>query len=129
MKIRLAQLLDRLIAKLTTKYCSRSESNKHCGLNLGDCHRASFNISRIPLDLNRKRQPILKQAIDAFREREASVRQETDRIDKLFTRNQEILGSRENLNARGYTGLTRKISDQAFDQVDDLFIMSKEVNR
>jgi hypothetical protein len=79
--------------------------------------------------LNRRRQPILKQAIDTFREREASVRQETDQIDKLFTRNQEILGSRENLNARGYTGLTRKISDQAFDQVDDLFIMSKEVNR
>jgi hypothetical protein len=79
--------------------------------------------------LNRKRQPILKQAIDAFREREASVRQETDQIDKLFTRNQEILGSRENLDVRGYTGLTRKISDQAFDQVDDLFIMSKEVNR
>jgi predicted nucleic acid-binding Zn-ribbon protein len=79
--------------------------------------------------LNRKRQPWLKQAIDAFTQREDSVRQETDQIDKLFTRNADILGSREKIGERGYTGQTRQVSEAALNSVDDLFIMSKEVNR
>ncbi len=79
--------------------------------------------------LNRRRRPIMEQSMNEFRTRELSVRRETDQIDSLFTRNQDILGSREKIAERGYTGQTKLISEQAFNYVDDLFIMSKEVNR
>jgi hypothetical protein len=79
--------------------------------------------------LHRRRRPIMEEARKNFREREASVRRETDGIDKLFIRNQEILGSREKIEERGYMGRTREVSEQAFNYVDDLFILSNEVNR
>ncbi|MFN9913800.1 MAG: hypothetical protein ACK53L_14500, partial [Pirellulaceae bacterium] len=79
--------------------------------------------------LHRRRSPWAEKALAAFNEREQSVRLETDQIDTLFTRNAEILGSLKKVEERGYTGITRMVSEQALKYVDDLFIMSKEVNR
>jgi len=79
--------------------------------------------------LNRQRRPAMVEAKKMFLEREQSVRKETDHIDQLFQRNREIIGSREKIDDRGYTGRTRIVSEAALESVDDLFVMSKEVNR
>ena len=79
--------------------------------------------------LNRRRKRAMLEAQRKLGEREGSVGSETDNIDVLFERNDEILGNRERLQKRGYEGLTRQLSEQALNYVDDLFIMSKEVRR
>ncbi len=47
----------------------------------------------------------------------------------LFERSGEILGSKEKVAQRGYSGTTRELSDRTFDDVDDLLVMSNEVER
>jgi hypothetical protein len=79
--------------------------------------------------LNRRRRAIMLQAFKTLAERESLVAKETEGIDRLFTRNEELLGSKQRIAERGYAGATREISEKALDYVDDLFIMSKEVRR
>jgi hypothetical protein len=79
--------------------------------------------------LHRRRVPIMEQAKRELEAREADVRRESDRLNELFSRNTDILGSREKVEKRGYEGDTKTISLQALDYVDDLFIMSKEMRR
>ncbi len=79
--------------------------------------------------LNRRRRATMVQAQSELANRESSVAAETDGINTLFVRNEDILGSREQLQKRGYEGVTQKTSQQALDYVDDLFIMSKEIRR
>ena len=79
--------------------------------------------------LNRRRRVIMQKALATLDERELQVAKETEGIDRLFTRNDELLGSKEKIAERGYVGATRTISEKAIDYVDDLFIMSKEVRR
>ena len=71
----------------------------------------------------------MQKALATLDERELQVAKETEGIDRLFTRNDELLGSKEKIAERGYIGATRTISEKAIDYVDDLFIMSKEVRR
>jgi hypothetical protein len=86
-------------------------------------------LAGLLLFANRRRKPVMLRAIDELANREASVARETERLDELFQRNDEILGSREKIEERGYIGSTRDLALKAFDYVDDLFIMSKEVKR
>lgn len=86
-------------------------------------------IAAILLILNRRRRSIMAKALATLEERESQVAKETEGIDRLFTRNDELLGSKEKIAERGYIGATRAISEKAIDYVDDLFIMSKEVRR
>ncbi|MCA9183020.1 MAG: hypothetical protein KDA51_16270 [Planctomycetales bacterium] len=79
--------------------------------------------------LNRRRRGVMLKAQAELAERERSVAEQTDGVNTLFVRNDEILGSRENLRKRGYEGRTQQLSNQALDYVDDLFIMSKEIRR
>ncbi len=79
--------------------------------------------------LNRRRRAIMQKALATLDERESQVAKETEGIDRLFTRNDELLGSKEKISDRGYVGATRAISERAIDYVDDLFIMSKEIRR
>ncbi len=79
--------------------------------------------------LNRRRRPAMLTAQAELAKREASVAEETDGINTLFVRNEDILGSPEQLKKRGYEGITQKTSEQALKYVDDLFIMSKEIRR
>ena len=79
--------------------------------------------------LNRRRRAAMHHAQSELAKRESSVAVETDGINTLFVRNEDILGTREQLQKRGYEGLTQKTSQQALNYVDDLFIMSKEVRR
>lgn len=79
--------------------------------------------------LNRRRRVIMQKALATLDERETQVAKETEGIDRLFTRNEELLGSKEKIAERGYVGQTRAVSEKAIDYVDDLFIMSKEVRR
>ncbi len=79
--------------------------------------------------LNHRRRVIMQKALAILDERESQVAKETEGIDRLFTRNDELLGSKEKIADRGYVGATKAISEKAIDYVDDLFIMSKEVRR
>ncbi|MCA9150641.1 MAG: hypothetical protein KDA92_15120, partial [Planctomycetales bacterium] len=79
--------------------------------------------------LNRRRVPARKQALQAFADREKSVRAEMDQVLVLFDRSREILGTKESMQRRGYTGDTKSLSDEAFQYIDDLLIMSNEVDR
>ena len=79
--------------------------------------------------MNLRRRAIMQKALATLDERELQVNTETEGIDRLFTRNDDLLGSKEKIAERGYVGATRMISEKAIDYVDDLFIMSKEVRR
>ncbi len=79
--------------------------------------------------LNRRRKPARDEALEVFEKRDESVSNEMDKVLELFSRSDEILGSKEKVAARGYEGDTRRLSDQTFESVDDLLIMSNEVQR
>lgn len=78
---------------------------------------------------NRRRAPLQAQALEAFSQREKSVGKEMDRVLELFQRTGEILGSKEKVAQRGYEGETRRLSNAAFESIDDLLILSNEVER
>ncbi|MEZ6118944.1 MAG: hypothetical protein R3C28_20575 [Pirellulaceae bacterium] len=79
--------------------------------------------------LNRRRLPAKKKALATFAEREASVKTEMENVLQLFTRSSEILGSKERIVDRGYEGATKELSSAAFQNVDDLLMISNEVQR
>jgi hypothetical protein len=79
--------------------------------------------------MNRRRKPLMEAAFKTLAERERLVAKETEGLDRLFTRNDELLGSKEKIAERGYTGATKEVSEKAINYIDDLFIMSKEVRR
>ena len=79
--------------------------------------------------LNRRRVPAKKRAVETFAEREAAVKEEMDKVYGLFERSGEILGSKEKVRKRGYEGETKKLTDHTFEDVDDLIVMSAEVER
>lgn len=79
--------------------------------------------------LNRRRAPVRDEAVKSLAEREKSVRHEMDRVSELLNRSREILGNRERVEKRGYEGATRALCDETFDTVDDLLVMSNEVDR
>ncbi|MCY2983521.1 MAG: hypothetical protein NTY15_07755 [Planctomycetota bacterium] len=78
---------------------------------------------------HRKRKPAMIRAIDNLKTREESVSKETDGLDQLFTQCADLIGSRERIAQRGYTGRTRELGEGAINDIDDLFIMSKEIRR
>ncbi|MGN6136870.1 MAG: hypothetical protein ACTHOU_20500, partial [Aureliella sp.] len=78
---------------------------------------------------NRRRRATMLKAQQELKEREASTAREIERLDRLFTRNYELLGSLEKIDQRGYVGATRELAIKAFHSVDDLLVMSKEVKR
>ncbi len=88
-----------------------------------------LSIAAVLWLLNRRRRTIMIAAEEALARRELVVAKETEGIDRLFIRNEELLGSKEKVIERGYVGATKLVSEQALDYVDDLFIMSKEVRR
>ncbi|MCA9187491.1 MAG: hypothetical protein KDA99_17810, partial [Planctomycetales bacterium] len=79
--------------------------------------------------LNRRRRGAHDRAIDALDQRQKAVRAEMEHVLQLMQRSSEILGSREKVAERGYSGQTKKLCDETFDHVDDLLIMSGEVER
>ena len=78
---------------------------------------------------HRKRKPAMDRAVDNLKTREDSVAKETDGLDQLFTQSADLLGSRDRIAQRGYTGRTRELGEGAINDIDDLFIMSKEIRR
>ena len=79
--------------------------------------------------LNRRRVPAMKRARETFAEREKTVKGELDRVYELFGRSNEVLGSKEQVEKRRYEGTTKKLTDNTFEDVDDLIVMSSEVER
>ena len=78
---------------------------------------------------HRKRKPMMDQAVENLKQREASVAKETDGLDQLFTKSADLLGSRERIKERGYSGKTKSMGEGTLGDIDDLFIMSKEARR
>ena len=79
--------------------------------------------------LNRRRRPAKQRAAAALAEREKSIEAEMDKVYGLIERSSQILGSKEKVAARGYAGVTRRLSDRTLEDVDDLLVMSTEVER
>lgn len=79
--------------------------------------------------LNRRRVPAMQRAEQALAEREKMVAAEMEKVYELFDRSGEILGDKERVKKRGYEGTTKKLTGNAFEDVDDLFVMSSEVER
>ena len=79
--------------------------------------------------LNRRRRPLRDQARQAYAAQKKLVDREVDSVFELFEHSNEVLGSRERLVDRGYEGQTRRLAEQTFDNVDDLIVMSREVER
>lgn len=78
---------------------------------------------------HRKRKPAMDQAVENLKQREESVAKETEGLDQLFTQSGDLLGSRERIKERGYTGKTKSLGEGTLGDIDDLFIMSKEARR
>ncbi len=79
--------------------------------------------------LNRRRAPAMKRAQEALAEREKLVNAEMEKVYELFDRSGEILGDKKKVEKRGYEGTTKKLTGNTFEDVDDLFVMSSEVER
>ncbi len=79
--------------------------------------------------LHRRREPAKVEAQRVLAERQKSVTHEVDRVLELFDQSGQILDSRKRLEERGYEGRTRVLSERTFDNVDDLIVMSSEVER
>ena len=90
---------------------------------------AAVVLAFVAVLLNRRRRPSKLAAEKAFAEREASVKAEMDRVLKLFGRSNEVLGDKKQLAQRGYQGRTQALSDQTLTHIDELLIMSGEVER
>ncbi len=86
-------------------------------------------LAGLAVVLNRRRKPARQLAYEAFAERKKSVDKEVQRVFDLFEHSGEILGSRKRIEERGYEGRTKELGHQTFDNVDDLIVMSKEVER
>ena len=71
----------------------------------------------------------MHEAHKVFAERQETVDREVNRVFRLFERSGEVLGSKDRIEDRGYEGQTRKLSEKTFDNVDDLIVMSSEVER
>ncbi|MFM7516173.1 MAG: hypothetical protein ACKO3V_04470, partial [Pirellula sp.] len=78
---------------------------------------------------HRKRKPAMERAVENLKKREASVAKETEGLDQLFTQSADLLGSRDRIKERGYTGKTKSMGEGTLGDIDDLFIMSKEARR
>lgn len=79
--------------------------------------------------LNRRRVPALKRAREELAKRRSQVKAEMENVYELFEWSHEILGSEERVEKRGYEGTTKEFVNTAFADVDDLFVMSSEVER
>ena len=79
--------------------------------------------------LNRRRLPTKKQAKQRLKSREVEVTQRMEAVYGLFERCREVLGDQKRVEQRGYEGTTLQLTNDAFDDVDDLFVMSSEVER
>ena len=79
--------------------------------------------------LNRRRRPARQRAHEAFEARQQLVNAAMEGVFELFERSGEILGSEQKAAQRGYTGTTKELTKRTFDDVDDLLVLSNEVER
>jgi hypothetical protein len=89
----------------------------------------SLLLVGVLIAFNRLRKPTRDRALEMLKSRESTVAKETDGLDQLFSRSADLLGSRDRIDQRGYTGTTRAMGLQALGDIDDLLIMNKEIRR
>lgn len=73
---------------------------------------------------NRRRRRIKREAEDLCDVWERGLREKTDGLFTLLDRTAIVVGSSSDLEKRGYTGETLRLSKQAIKDVDELFIMA-----
>ncbi|MCU0715684.1 MAG: hypothetical protein MUD03_06110 [Pirellula sp.] len=86
-------------------------------------------IALIMRVMNQRRIPMMNKAIRELARQEEALQKETDRTSQLFTRANDLLGSRDRIEKRGYEGKTKELSIKILETVDNLFIISKEMRR
>ncbi len=79
--------------------------------------------------LNRKRQPVRVRALQQLETRQAEVRRELEGVMELIERGQTVIGDRDEVERKGYAGVTRDVSLAALRDVDNLLVMSNSVDR
>ncbi len=79
--------------------------------------------------LNRRRRRSKMEAIERLEVWEKALREKTDGLFGLLDRTAVVVGSAAELDERGYTGETLRLSRQTIRDVDELFIMSSCAER
>lgn len=79
--------------------------------------------------MNRARRDSRKRAIELYRNWKIGAEKQTNELFELLDRSSVVVGSAAQLDERGYTGETLKISREIIEDVDELFIMSSCVER
>lgn len=77
----------------------------------------------------RRRRPFQKDARESLSQWRLKFASQTDRLFGLLDRASVVVGSEEELDARGYTGETERLARESIRDVDSLFIMSSSVDR
>lgn len=98
-------------------------------ITIGFLIAIAAGIALILRVMNQRRIPIMNKAFRELARQEDAVQKETDRTGLLFTRANDLLGSRERIEKRGYEGKTKELSMKIMDTIDNLFILSKEMRR
>ncbi|XZE33040.1 hypothetical protein SH501x_003812 [Pirellulaceae bacterium SH501] len=98
-------------------------------ITIGFLIAIAAGIALILRVMNQRRIPIMNKAFRELARQEDAVQKETDRTGLLFTRANDLLGSRERIEKRGYEGKTKELSMKILDTIDNLFILSKEMRR
>ncbi|MEM7010311.1 MAG: hypothetical protein AAF585_02405 [Verrucomicrobiota bacterium] len=86
-------------------------------------------ISVILFALNRSRAELKQRATEFYENWKRGQAEQTKGLFELLDRASMIVGNAANLKLRGYTGDTLKLSQNAIEDVDELFIMSASVER
>lgn len=86
-------------------------------------------VSVILFALNRARAELKRRATEFYDNWKRGQTEQTKGLFELLDRASMIVGNAANLKLRGYTGDTLKLSQNAIEDVDELFIMSASVER
>jgi len=78
---------------------------------------------------NRRRRRIKLEAETLLEKRDAEMKEMSDRLFAMMDRAAIVVGPVDELEARGYTGETLKLSREALQKIDEAFVLSSNVKK
>ena len=78
---------------------------------------------------NRRRRRIKLEAETLLEKRKAEMKEMADRLFVMMDRAAMVVGPVNDLEARGYTGETLKLSREALQKIDEAFVLSSNVKK
>ena len=79
--------------------------------------------------LNRRRGPSKTRAIERLETRQNEVNKEMEGVGDLLERADIVIGDRKAIQRKGYKGKTKKLSETALEDIDDILVMSNSVEK